>query len=684
MYFTTREKQIINSIQASPQGINVTSLIKKIGVSQRTLYRDLNSIKKTFQQTQQLALIKEDNSYKIEGNLDVLVGINDHTDVIDYKSLSIKDRRDSITLDLLLTQEAWKLDNFVFKYGISSATALKDLQTIESELPNDVKIIKEYGNRIETSEEKLRSIFIHKLSQLINDYQFFELAIGNRGIPNKHYFYVQLDSLQTLYQLWESELSEYFDLMSDVVLKQLILLMAVTIQRIQSEKPIETIDIKHDLTSHPINYEKFNAVFSLLEKTYEIKFDYSERSWLSKQFVYFIPSSDETIAYGNFLLQKSYQINKVIKFISTGLNMTHDNSNELVTHLASYIYQVKVRPQNSLFNMAGTFPEHVLDDSHRHLIMLTEEALKKYFSDITFENDDILYIVFHLLAHLNQQQRLSNVSVLIICSYGFGLAEVLKQRLNQYFQGFGQVECIGISELQKVSIEQFDIILSTNILENFEKPYSIVSPFLSEDDLKEVRKVIRRHMDERVETEVPEQETLVDSEYIRFVEIAKIMELSTQAIRDFELIPLQNKRTIEEFVKQISEQVVSQKVTAQVITEQLIQRIFSSPLGFPKTNLGFFHCLNNQVDSIVFKEFDLVYPIEIEAIDRSIIQLRRAILVIGNADIAEVIDVLSKISITVAETNEALAIFNDGNQQEIKTYLKQHFTSKIIQEVQNR
>src|SRR5699024_1242421 len=112
---------------------------------------------------------------------------------------------------------------------------------------------------------------------------------------------------------------------------------------------------------------------------------------------------------GNFLLQKSYQINKVIKYISQALGFSYANNNELVNHLASYIFQVMVRSKNSLFNITGIFPEQAYEERHVELIQLTATALKQYFPEIKFEKDDVLYIVFHLLPHLHQRDHLLNL-----------------------------------------------------------------------------------------------------------------------------------------------------------------------------------------------------------------------------------------------------------------------------------
>lgn len=687
MYFTSREKRIMSVLASNTEGVNVAFLEKNMNVSKRTLYRDLSSIEQTLDENGNLKLEKEANSYRLVGNDEYINTFKESGLETNQNELSAKDRRYQILLDMLLSDEVWKLESFSYKYGVSVATVQNDLQQIEKELPPNVVLKKEkgYGSYITCSESDLRMLLIRIASKGINDYHFFEIAKGNIERDDSIFTYISVELLKEVYKFWKSELENECNAASDVLLKQLLLLLTVTLQRSKEGNGLSDDALAEEDKRDSLYDSRLDYIYELIVREWSLEYSETEKNWLACQLVYFIFPANENAAYGSFFLEQGYRINELIKYVCESLNFNYISNNELMNSLSNHIFQVMNRPKKFPYASINPIPEknNMMED-YQDICIAAKEALDIYFSDLYFSESDLFYIVLYFSTFFKQKQSISSVSILVVCSYGIGLAEILKNRIESTFPEAGFIKCIGVSGIETIDLSRFDLVLSTNILKDFRSPYTIVSPFLFEDDIKELKLLIKRSVSNKQHlprASDPASET--NEEFEHFNHISILIKLAEEVIEQFKIEPLDNPMTIEGTLERVSHRVYPQDTElAECISQQLMNRMYSSPLGLPNTNLGLFHCLNERVRNLAFRIYELRRPISIIGFDEEVISLKRVILIIGKSECREAIDILSKVSITVAENAGSLEIFNHGTEEEIKRYLKKQFISKVINEIQ--
>lgn len=124
MLVTKREQQIIDEIVKKGQ-VSIAELLDVVGVSRRTLYRDLQNLQ-DFLPNYQVSLIKIDQFYSLKGELS---NLTDKRVVEDYT----QNERHFMELILLIFEQA-KLADFMSRFAISQPTATNDLKIIEKNL----------------------------------------------------------------------------------------------------------------------------------------------------------------------------------------------------------------------------------------------------------------------------------------------------------------------------------------------------------------------------------------------------------------------------------------------------------------------------------------------------------------------------------------------------------------------
>lgn len=146
---TKRQANILGLLLRKQNGISLTDLIKFIGVSRRTIYRDLSEIKPVLKD-KNIEIVKQDNLYFLKGKeRDSLVKFKDELQIL--PELSIEQRRNILAIKLLLENDYQKIVALAYELDVSKNTIINDLSELE-------ELFEEYNIRI--IREKSKGIII--------------------------------------------------------------------------------------------------------------------------------------------------------------------------------------------------------------------------------------------------------------------------------------------------------------------------------------------------------------------------------------------------------------------------------------------------------------------------------------------------------------------------------------------
>ena len=160
MEFTPRMKQILQVMLEENTPVPVKKLADKIGVSKRTVQRELGFMEQSVKGYQVHFLSKTGVGVWLEGEeadkekLRQALGQED-----DYDVSNREDRRKRLTLELLKEKDLKKLFYYSSRFGVSEATISSDLQDVEEWLKKyELYVVRKPGSGIsvEGSEENYR------------------------------------------------------------------------------------------------------------------------------------------------------------------------------------------------------------------------------------------------------------------------------------------------------------------------------------------------------------------------------------------------------------------------------------------------------------------------------------------------------------------------------------------------
>lgn len=163
----------------------------------------------------------------------------------------------------------------------------------------------------------------------------------------------------------------------------------------------------------------------------------------------------------------------------------------VITHLMTlYIrLQTKIHLDNPLKEMILK-KYYVTFDMTRYLL-----SQLPIFSTYDISDDEIAYVTLHFMASLERLKEKKKCKILVICATGFGSAQLLKHRIENEFGNTIIIEdVIGYYDLNDQKLQNVDFIISSIDLSNliFNIPVCTVSVFLTSDDTKKIRRVLKQ------------------------------------------------------------------------------------------------------------------------------------------------------------------------------------------------
>lgn len=109
-------------------------------------------------------------------------------------------------------------------------------------------------------------------------------------------------------------------------------------------------------------------------------------------------------------------------------------------------------------------------------------------------NHETSYFALHIQLALSERDDFNKKRVLIVCSTGRGSAELLKVRFQKEYGRYAEcIETCDYLQIQEMNIDHYDYIFSTIPLPDFPKPVIRISHFITQEDNKNITKVLQHN-----------------------------------------------------------------------------------------------------------------------------------------------------------------------------------------------
>ncbi|WP_159721224.1 BglG family transcription antiterminator [Enterococcus sp. CSURQ0835] len=676
MYFSNREKKILKLLLDYPSGITIEELEQVLHVSKRTIYREISSIEKTIKALDVQIIKPRKAGYRLIGEKSALAALKTQLEKKQAAVFDTIQRQSALVCSLLLSETEITIESLAIDFLVSPATITTDLQVIETSVADyELTLIRLKGRGIKiTGKEKAkRQILGNLIYNGVSEYDFFhfldQLRPENLTQKSGNFFLDRLTTRSlylaktTLYHL----ATDAFDKVTDNQIQRVIVLLALSIDRITSQHGLEA---SSSAEPNPESMQVASQIMIKVATELKTAINRQEVQFLARQLEGINYKKTQNIFFADFDVELSYQIKELIRLVSedtkTDFRSDEQLFNDLLAHMSAAL-------KRNITPLKASNPLLVqIKEKYQLLTNAVTKELTTVFPEHDFSLDELGYVVIHFATSLERTPVGKTFSALVLCSSGIGTARILESRLKKYVPELKKIRVAKISEMNQLDFKPYDVILATVFLPGFQLPYKVISPLLLEEEITEIRGQLQR-------LQPAIRKVVVKEESESFEEIYEMMRVANNLLQSFEVRSIKADDTIETTLAQVIA-ALPETITSEpaFVTRKVIERYLVAPIGIPNSNFALFHSSNEKIKQPYFAIYDLDRTFLIPGMDKKSIELSRVLLLLAPDPLPEnQKELLGKISSSIIESDLNTEIYKFGNQEIIYQLLSSLFVKEI-------
>lgn len=502
-------------IHHKEQFVSSATLAEVIGMSDRTVRKYLKELISSLPEHGAHIISKQGRGYCLE---------IDHSmafDIFWQESVTSKKRLADVTqVEESVDREDYVLHKFFFEDAVQDFEELcQELYISRTTLKHVLAGIKEriipYQLELEITHQHIQIKGKEEdIRHFIMDYFFvtsfdntLSTMVGNtflEGINFAEIMIIVLDECR------DAKLK-----LSDFVMNNLVLHIALMVQRIRSGCPLELFSIPIAIRQSD-EYQVALRILYRVEEVMGIRFPKEEANYIA---LHLKVKHSVGKHWQNDNTDEKLQdhLKACIAKISQLTDMTLETDTNLFQGLLAHMMPLTTRLENHI-QLTNPLTEEI-KSQYPEIFTLTKQT----FSDLLVcqkndvSDDEWAYISLHLMAAIERYSNRHKLRVLVVCATGYGSAMMLKNRLEKEFEGrLRIVDVISYYEITEERLKTVDLIISSISLANlmFLTPVITVSVFLSNQDIETIRQFIGEQEGIKKEVSLPSQMSLAKAEQL--------------------------------------------------------------------------------------------------------------------------------------------------------------------------
>ena len=348
--------------------------------------------------------------------------------------------------------------------------------------------------------------------------------------------------------------------------------------------------------------------------------------------------------------------------------------------LSRHVITLLKQPHQGLPNVRIETLARIKND-HPELFACVKRAWKEIFFEQAISETELQQILLYFASQYVGTKRSDKLAVLIVCENGIGTSSLLKQRLKKELPQVEHFKLARIQELNELELAEYDIVLSTLRLPGFTREYQIVSPLLTKEELMRLKTYIKDYQRKyfaKVATRKNKQFNGKLPQTLSF--IAATAFFCTELVNELQVKKVDNtgldlQQTIEKLVSEIGNNIILNE--ANLVTA-LEKRERLAPIGLPDSSLALLHTTSCAIKRCHFAIFELTEPITMQAMDQRLIAVKRMLVLLAPENMSQIEqDALGTISSMIIMNDDALTLFEQGDQKTLQSELAKRFLKEI-------
>ncbi|TVT27297.1 transcription antiterminator [Salinicoccus cyprini] len=499
---SSREKKIINElIYHNGTFLLIKELSDKLGVSSRTVHRELKNVTETLEQLGIQMIREYRKGVKVmldTSEIDALTAfINAHAD----KDLSNEEKKVALIYNLMLNSEGIKKSALAVELGVSEHTVdeligqmTERLRTFELEITK----IRSVGIRLVGDALNKQNFLADMMVNELNSNSIYSVIENNfvfsSLVNNKIMGLLEADNIFKVERLLMDELDVLPYQLTENAYLNLTLHIVLAIDRIEHANNVSVKQSLKDELRETQEFEVSMALTSKLEAEFSITFPEEEvyficmhlrgsrRKYQSERDTDSIESSTEQF------------INAVSRRMDYPFYAYPELKEGLILHIEPTLHRMEsgIITVNPLLD--------TIKEKYPALFEVVGESFKQHFKTRKLNESEIGFLIIHFGGILHANPK---IEVTTVCSSGIGTSRILANQLRTKFNNMYIRQELSISEVADTEIHDNELVLSTVPLDL--ENYILVSPLLDDSDEKKIMAAISR-LDAAPLPSVPERE----------------------------------------------------------------------------------------------------------------------------------------------------------------------------------
>lgn len=603
MIISSRTKEIIRIIVAEHGFITVNDIARKMGVSERTVYREIPDVARILKNWNIELKSVSKKGLTIQADKKTMDNFMEEIEeTTKIQVIESEDRKNYIILALLHEDDFIKTEALSIDLRISMPTIRNDLKKIEQLLERqEIQLIRKKGEGIclEGTPVAKDHLLINTIMRNVESDILINWLDGDLASPHPFISLLEKYGYREILFKTHSTLRDVPSLLNDYDLYvddwsyvECIFLVAMMVGRHKKGKIGEFLaEEKHVLLAYSDD-NVCKKITSLIEKEFNVDFNEAEKAYLAWVLRLTIHSNlTEKLSPGDFYLMS--KVNRIIKRINEELGIALEHDNDLIDGLLVHLSRALKRIRSGMSISNPMIRE--IEKDYARLFEITGKIIQEVFPNERFTQDEIGYLTLYFAVSLDKYAKRS-LRILIVCSSGMGSSKMLASRLESEISEIYVKKIVSLLGLGKEKLDRYDLILSTIPLYLESNQYIKVSPLLKPYELELIKEKIRRHKYKKL-CKIERTRNTINLKNVDFLlaleDINYYTRMSVDLLNDFKVVMLPSDASTKEILDRISEwaEIINLGITrADIETFLGKKRTNESYFVIPATNVGYFEC----------------------------------------------------------------------------------------------
>lgn len=686
MKITPRMKQIFRVLFRENSPVSVRYLAEQVGVSKRTVQRELESVDSALKGSGIRFLSRTGVGVWLEGDerdrarfLKELESADD-----DYDVSNREERRKRLLLEMLKEKGIKKLFYYSNQFGVSEATISSDLASVEGWLGRyGLTVSRRPGSgvAVEGSEEDYRRAIRAFISENMDTHAFREAyeEADEKGPP------WQFLKKSNIGRILNDEIMERvvdcilavdsarFLTLTENSYMGLIIHISIAVNRILKNEVIEADERWKENIREDEDYGLAKAIVAELEEEFEIQIPEVEVSYIC---LHIKGSKHEKIQWDkktclDLKSRKLQQlVNRMIDAFDREQAYLLKQDDEFLQGLLAHLQPTLIRLNHGmqihnpvLKEIRENYPD-IYDRCGQAALLLEE------FTGKSVPDEEVGFLTVHFGAAMvrlaGRREEIRRVAIGVVCSSGIGISRLMVSKLEKVFKDRAVLSAYGARDITPYVAGQADFFVSSVPLDVAGPPVIYVSPLLSETDMGEIRQMIYQF--ERLPRKQKESDAF--SSQLERVNLAAAQ--IRGIIKYMEFFKVDNHITFDELLIAIGEKLSPYSDRRELIRRDILRREQISSQVFAEFGFALFH---TRTRGVIRPGFSVCMTKDLGAFrDEYFKGISAAFIMLAPEDenVALNTEILGSISSMLVEEYGFMDIVRRGDREEIRDALAVH------------